>query len=156
MKTKKPDKEWRERLNEQGFTRNYPFANKELEPLKKKLLRMGGWAVILPDKEQDLEEHLNRGIKFSGKSILKLGEPCQCHYNTSKIWHETKGEIKICTGYALSADGVWRVHTWGIQKTKNKIKIIETTEKRLLYYGYVLSRIESDIFSQIQGVDLMS
>lgn len=151
MKTKKPSKEWRERLNKKGYTRNYPHKNKSLEKLKQKLLKIAGWAVIIPETNQpDIEEYFTRGKKSSGKSVLRMGLPCQCHYNSSLLWLKSKEKIKICTGFALSNDGVWRVHSWGLEKNK----IIETTEKRLLYYGYILSRIESAFFVQINGVDL--
>lgn len=149
MKKLKPSKEWRDILNKKGYTRNYPFKNKDLEKIKQKLLKLGGWAVILPKEELDNDEYLERGKIFDGKSTLKLGEQSQCHANTARLWHESKEKIKICTGYALSGDGVWRVHTWGIQKTGTKIKIIETTEKRIKYFGYVLSRIESSFFLHI-------
>lgn len=153
MKTKKPSKERRKLLNEKGFTRNYPHKNKNLEKLKQKLLKIAGWAVILPETNQpDIEEYFTRGKKSHGKSKLKLGLPSQCHHNSSLLWIKSKEKIKICTGFALSDDGVWRVHSWGLENNT----IIETTEKRLLYYGYVLSRIESAFFSQANGVDLDS
>ena len=152
MKTIRPSKDWRELLNKKGFTRNYPHKNKDLEKLKQKLLRIAGWAVVLPEKEHDINEYFSRGKKLNGKSTLRLGKPCQCHHNSSLLWLKSKEKIKICTGYALSKDGVWRVHTWGIENNK----IIETTEKRILYYGYVLSRIESAFFCQVNGVNLAS
>ena len=147
MRTKRPDSEWRKLLNARGFTRNYPFENKSLEPLKKKLLNMGGWAVVLPFKEIDLEEILERGKILHGKSTLKMGEPCRCHSNSANLWHESKGKYRICTGYALSLDGAWRQHTWCIEKKNNRI--IETTEKRIKYFGYILSLVESAVFLEM-------
>ena len=151
IKTKTPDKKWRELLNEKGFTRNYPFKNKRLEPLKRKLLKIGGWAVCLPDDEQDLDEYFERGIVLNGKSRLELGQACRCHSNSARIWKESKEQYKICTGYALSDDGVWRVHTWCVKKSKSGkvVEIIETTEKRIVYFGYTLSRMESAIFFEL-------
>lgn len=149
MKTNRPSKKQREPLNKKGYTKQFAFKNKDLEKLKQKLLKIGGWAVVLPGGEQpDIEEYFSRGKTSIGNSTLRLGQPCQCHYNSSMLWLKSKGKIKICTGYALSEDGIWRVHTWGLQKNK----IIETTEKRVMYYGYTLSRIESAFFSEINSV----
>lgn len=156
MKTKKPDQEWRNLLNAKGFTKNYPFKNKRLEPIKQKLLRMGGWAVCLPDSLGDLDEYFNRGLKLGGKSTLKAGRPSNCHANSVELWIDSKEKIKICTGFALSEDGVWRVHTWGVQKASDKIKIFETTERRVLYYGYTLSRVESIMFTQMNNPEMLT
>jgi hypothetical protein len=140
--TKKPDKEWVEILNKKGFTKKYPFKNKSLEDLKQKLLSEGGWAVILPEDEFDIDQIVERGFFSDGKSKLIKGEPCRCHSNSALLWHKDK-KRKICTGYALSDDGVWRSHTWCVV---DKTKIIETTIKRIKYYGYILSRVESAFF----------
>ena len=60
------------------------------------------------------------------------------------IWKE-KG-YRVCTGYALSDDGMWRQHSWCIDKRPRTTKIIETTEPRVLYFGYVLNDEETKRF----------
>ncbi len=47
------------------------------------------------------------------------------------------------TGYALSRDGVWRQHSWCY--TDNGV-VVETTEKRVQYFGYVMTEDECDQF----------
>jgi hypothetical protein len=46
---------------------------------------------------------------------------------------KNKHICNIYGGYALSEDGFWRVHYWGIKKNG---ELVETTEPRLLYLGY--------------------
>lgn len=145
IKTRSPDRKWRKLLNERGFTRRYPFANLELEPLKKKLLSIGGWAVVLPNIESDFKNILERGQRFSGRSQIFLGEPCQCHSNSADLWMQNRNKIQICTGYALSRDGVWRQHSW-CYHIENKI-VIETTMKRAQYFGFILNETESMCFA---------
>ena len=54
-----------------------------------------------------------------------------CHNNCDLLL-ENDDTIKIFTGYALSLDGLWRYHSWCIDKDDS---IIETTESRILYFG---------------------
>jgi hypothetical protein len=143
LKTLVPSRRWRQLLNEKGFTRRYPFANPALEPIKKKLLDIGGWAVCLPYVEEDSLRILS-GQRFSGRSQLFLGQPSQCHSNSADLWSENRDKLKICTGYALSKDGVWRQHSW-CYDIENKI-VIETTVKRIQYFGFFLTESESGDF----------
>lgn len=144
IKTQLPDRKWRQLLNERGFTRRYPFYSPELEPLKKMLLNIGGWAVCLPKIEPDREKIFERGQRFPGRSQLFLGEASQCHSNCADLWDQNKDKLKICTGYALSKDGVWRQHSW-CYHIQNDI-VIETTMKRVQYFGFVLDDKEHESF----------
>lgn len=56
-------------------------------------------------------------------------EPGRCHDNV-EILYKKKKIKEQCEGYALSKDGVWRNHSFGIDDNGN---IVETTEKRLCY-----------------------
>ena len=70
----------------------------------------------------------------STKIILKLGERNRCHDNAQKLYQEHPNRYRLAYGYALSEDGLWRQHSWLIRKSDNAI--METTEKRLRYFGY--------------------
>lgn len=153
IKTFAPDRKWRTLLNRRGFTRTYKFENTDLEPLKHLLLDIGGWAVVLPAIEPDVQHILRRGRRFPGRSISIPGQPSQCHLNSGCLWELSKNRqltphenVKICTGYALSKDGVWRQHTWCAFERHNKLKVVETTVKRVQYFGYVLSDEEAEKF----------
>ena len=51
--------------------------------------------------------------------------------------------VAIATGYALSDDGLWRQHTWGILRDG----ILETTEARIEYFGLLLQGERADEFA---------
>ena len=57
-----------------------------------------------------------------------------CHDNCVTLFKNKIIEL-IYTGYALSVDGLWRFHSWGMDKQYN---LIETTESRLLYWGIAI------------------
>ena len=152
IKTLPPDRKWRKLLNQRGFTRKYRFENADLEPLKQMLLGIGGWAVCLPFKEPDLHHLLQRGRRFPGRSISVTGRPSDCHSNSAALWEMSKeGDtfegVQICTGYALSKDGVWRPHSWCVYEHDGSLKLIETTVKRVQYFGYILDDEEAGSFS---------
>ena len=144
LKTLVPSRRWRQLLNDKGFTRRYPFANPKLEPTKKLLLAIGGWAVCLPYIDEDYNRILERGKRFPGRSQMFLGQPSQCHSNCADLWDQNKDKVQICTGYALSKDGVWRQHSWCYDfETK---RVLETTVKRIQYFGFILTDVEADEF----------
>jgi hypothetical protein len=77
--------------------------------LRDKLLSFGGSEVCLPVTEQDLSQILERGQLWHGDRVRFMrGQPSQCHRNSSYCWHANKDITTICTGYALSEDGLWR------------------------------------------------
>ena len=86
---------------------------------------------------EDLREA--RRISKLPVKLIK-GAPNGCHKNSAKLWSEGKG--KIVTGYALSDDGLWRQHSW----VNAGNQLIETTEPRVIYFGYTLDEDESKEF----------
>jgi hypothetical protein len=141
IKTNKPDSRWLKIARERGFT--LKTGEPAWLPLKKILLDIGGWGVCTSRVEEDMELILSRGRKFPGKSKLMLGEPCQCHLNSACCWDENRELCKICTGYALSKDGMWRQHSWIFT---NNGAVVETTEKRVAYFGYVMTHEQCEDF----------
>lgn len=112
--------------------------------LEDKLLAAGGEEVIPPMVVEDsLERLLESGELLEPSEVeLREGIPCHCHGNSARLWEEGVG--KICTGYALSNDGLWRQHTWVVADGD---KIIETTTKRVAYFGFILNEEESQQFA---------
>jgi hypothetical protein len=132
-----PDREWLERASE--HTRG-----KGSHPeLKEILIEIGGWAAVIPRIESDLKRILARGRRFPGRSTTMKGEPSRCHSNSACCWDENRELCRICTGYALSKDGVWRQHSWIYT---NKGAVVETTEKMVQYYGFVMTHDECEDF----------
>jgi hypothetical protein len=146
IKTSIPSAEWLEKANKNGFTRNYVFDEGRLEGLKNILLDIGGWSVVLPRLEPDFLKLLTRGRRFAGRSTMMKGESSQCHLNSACLWDANKETVYLCTGYALSKDGVWRQHSWCAHPTKRSWRVVETTQKRVQYFGYIMHHNEAERF----------
>jgi len=146
IKTKNPDRKWRTLANKNGWTIKYQHENLDLENLKKRLLAIGGWAVCLSRHEPDFENILNRGERFAARAKMMRGEPCQCHSNSANLWDNNRDISYLCTGYALSKDGMWRQHSWCVVRTPKSYKVIETTEPRISYFGYIMDQKEAEKF----------
>ena len=131
-----------------SFPENDPMAIM----LKDKLLAVGGTRIIMPMVDEDLEKITERGQFWLGETaIMKRGRPSQCHANSANLYESNKNNgdinLKICTGYALSDDGIWRQHSWLVWAKARVNRIIETTVERVLYYGFVMDTDECEEFS---------
>lgn len=130
-----------------------------LRPLELKLLSHGGSFALIPPNEQDYKEILEGGYAYpmtgrtirwspSSGNLLVEGIPNRCHENASRIFMERyPSTTRIVTGYALSDDGIWRQHSWLRWGNGWKRGVIETTEKRVLYFGVELADLEAVKFA---------
>jgi hypothetical protein len=102
------------------------YQQPELERLKELLLNLGGEFLVAPPKpDQDVPMVLERGFLMSGPIMFNVMESSSCHRNVASIWIRKEfGVVGIATGYALSDDGLWRQHTWGVLRDG----VLETTE----------------------------
>lgn len=108
------------------------------------LLSKGGYAVA-PQVDPDLTKIIDRGYLQDGRGTkLMRGRPISCHANSALLWAENRDHSVIVTGWAMSDDGVWRQHSW--VKHLGTGKIYETTQKRVLYYGFDLMPDEAELF----------
>lgn len=114
------------------------------------LLTIGGSETCFPVYEEDMDAILARGKYYPGRSWMMKGQSSQCHRNSCELWENNYQEhdISICTGYALSSDGMWRQHSWLVwrKEGENKKTIIETTQKRVAYYGFEMKEEEAKEF----------
>lgn len=114
--------------------------------LNNKLLSIGGKLLVPPMSDTELQEIdriLDEGRPFKPRgTILMKGEPSRCHDNVLYLWDANRKRVEACTGYALSSDGLWRSHSWGL--TKDRGKVVETTEKRKAYFGFCYSPKEAE------------
>ncbi len=109
-----------------------------------RLLSHGGYAVA-PRPEPDLIKILDRAELRDGYDAeLMRGQPINCHSNSALLWAENRDHSVIVTGWAMSDDGVWRQHSW--VKHLGTGKIYETTNPRVLYYGFDLMPDETALF----------
>lgn len=145
------DKDWKARIKDMFWSRayegEYPPGFEERIPLQQTLLSFGGEEVCMPFYlDDDVEKFITRGQLWYGDPHLMMeGAPSRCHMNSAMCWRENQDKVLIATGYALSDDGMWRQHSWCvyIHEDEGENMIIETTEPRVAYFGYVLNEEES-------------
>jgi hypothetical protein len=99
------------------------------------LLSRGGSLVVPPGvAESDLDELLARAAVHGPTVRVRPGDVGECHRNVATLWID--GVIEsIGTGYALSDDGLWRQHSWGVDPDG---VVVETTDQRRVYVGIIL------------------
>jgi hypothetical protein len=114
--------------------------------LRRLLLKIGGVQLVAPPKaDPALTLLLDAGFVMAGPVKRKLMNHCACHENIARLWNtEKRGIVAIGTGYALSNDGLWRQHSWGIRREG----ILETTVEREKYFGVLLCGAEADCFAE--------
>ena len=115
------------------------------------LLSIAGFAVTDPE-EPDLEKLLARGELWGTAGLKQVkGEPISCHANAARLWMCDREKYAIVTGWAMSQDGVWRQHSWAVDR---KGRIVETTVSRVAYFGVMLDPEEAALFalSNVAGV----
>jgi hypothetical protein len=122
----------------------------EIKALRALLLRIGGTELVAPPwHDCHVAALICGGFVMDGHVVLRTMRPCSCHRNTSRLWsrngnmNRKNGLIGIGTGYALSGDGLWRQHSWGVGKRG----IVETTEARVTYFGRLLRGEDADLFA---------
>ena len=124
----------------------YLAGNPALQPLRDKLMSLGGQFAVLAFREPDLAKILARGDSWRGKPLMRRGEPCRCHSNACALWESCRPALEIVTGYALSDDGIWRQHTWCRARTSRGFRVWETTRPRVLYFGFAMTSDEAREF----------
>lgn len=151
------DDDWKSRCKQKFWMQSalsdalllHPTIDPRLFTLKERLLDFAGDAVCLPDIEEDIANILAYGQFWIGNNIKMMkGLPSQCHRNASRLWEANKDKSRICTGYALSSDGMWRQHSWCIWHKSRSNQIVETTEPRILYFGFVMTETQCEDFAQ--------
>jgi hypothetical protein len=113
-----------------------------LHELRLRLLALGGCELVPPlERDPELDAVLERGCPFDGRGARsQRGLASDCHGNVARLYDRSGGRLRIATGYALSEDdGLWRQHSWAIGRDA----LIETTDPRLIYFGYVLGDREA-------------
>ena len=121
----------------------------EILALRAKLLGIGGAEIVALPLTMGIDPFVpileKWGEVMEGPVTYRRLEPSQCHLNVARLWEERKKRsrlIGVATGYALSDDGLWRGHSWGL----NKRGIIETTVSRVKYFGLPLVGKGADWF----------
>lgn len=90
--------------------------------------------VAMPDSESYYINFIKQSKFYIPDNVefIKMKQS-NCHENCAQLLKQNK--IESCVfGYALSDDGLFRSHSWGLKDGQ----IVETTEERLLYFGYII------------------
>jgi len=117
-------------------------AQPELISFRLSLLKFGGVEFVPPSKpDPDLAELLSSGHLITGPIATEELDEGYCHENVAELWLDReRGLTAIGTGYALSEDGLWRQHSWCMRNDQ----IVETTARRIKYFGRLLTGNEAD------------
>jgi hypothetical protein len=112
-------------------------AEPRLAELERRLLGLGGHTALLFLPQPYVEQILSRGRFMPGARALSWpGAPSNCHGNAATHYALSEGAVRIASGYALSEDGLWRPHSWGVDAADGRV--LETTVRRVRYFGFVL------------------
>jgi len=121
----------------------------EIRDLRALLLDIGGAELVAPPwPDCNVPELIRAGFVMEGRVKLRIMERSACHRNLSRLWGgKRNGLVGIGTGYALSGDGLWRQHSWGVGRRG----IVETTQARVKYFGRLLQGLDADLFAASNG-----
>lgn len=125
--------------------------------LHNSLLQFGGHFTLIHEVDDDLNKLLARGQLWGPTGRMLKGEPSRCHSNSVLAWEANQNLLFVATGYAMSADGLWRQHSWCVLPKSRSVQIVETTEPRELYFGFVMTleeTIEFGDFNTDFGVEV--
>lgn len=156
LKCEPMDEEWKERCRNrfwwfqdtlESMKKLHPTMDERLYQLRELLLSFGGESTCLPIYEDHIEKILQYGQLWLGTNVkIMKGEPSQCHRNSCDLWEQNSENTRICTGYALTPDGMWRQHSWLVWMKPRSNQIVETTVPRIAYFGYVMTKEQCEQF----------
>ncbi len=104
------------------------------QELEAKLLSIAGTRVVSHIDPYSQLVLMFGSLSPAYKVVLNKLEANSCHWNCLKLKAQHPDWIHYY-GYGLSKDGLWRSHSWLVDKANRRI--IETTEKRVKYFGIV-------------------
>ena len=111
-----------------------------------RLLSIDGNQVCIQDEERP---NFRNWISAEGQQWpvdnvkTTRGQSGHCHRNCAILWKKSPDKLSMILGYALSDDGMWRQHTFLIDKQG---PITETTTPRPAYYGVKVDGKEAQEF----------
>lgn len=119
--------------------------------LQEQLLRLGGDALVLDKDFFHAPEVLSRAAPDLLPVRLHRMQWRRCHKNSLRIHSESRRRYRVVTGYACATEEggqrLWCRHTW--VRDLERCEIIETTLKRDLYFGTLLSPKEVRLLSNL-------
>jgi hypothetical protein len=119
--------------------------------LEEKLLAIGGQEVLrMPDPH--IDDVVARGEVFDGRRAKKLkGDAHRCHQNVVLQHLLSRGRLPICTGYAMSHDGLWCQHSWLLDGER----VVEATTPMRSYFGIRLDPVSTLMFVWAEVISML-
>lgn len=93
--------------------------------LRDSLLAIGGKKVLMPETIPDSIDRL--GHLYDMDVIIPIG-------GTSRYFMSHEDEVRIMWGFVLDTEGIWKMHSWLIEKERQIILDNVQFEK---YFGFV-------------------
>lgn len=167
------DKEWKQNLKNFWWATNsickpVPNTEKEAEDLRKmfalrdRLLEFGGEEVCLPapdDRDAIVERGsfcsaiMECGQFFYGDgehvSFVPDGNFARCASDAANVENKCADSGRMCAGYGLTSDGMWRQHVWFVFPEKEDWHIVEFAAPHVAYFGVILTDEEADKFEAL-------
>jgi hypothetical protein len=126
--------------------REFSKKQPELRELRRVLLKIGGEELVPPDASDPMTSFLiDFGIVFSGPVLLKVCGHRRPAPTLGHVWsRRLYGIVGVGVGYAMSDDGLWREHTFGILREG----VLEIVSPRQKYFGLLLIGEAADGFAE--------
>jgi hypothetical protein len=99
-----------------GRLRTATAKQPDLADLRQVLLGIGGVELVAPpgDVDTNVPILLAEGRIMGGLTTFIEMQASNCHANVARLWVQRyRDMVGLCSGYALSDDGLWRQHSWG-------------------------------------------
>jgi hypothetical protein len=114
--------------------------------LRDRLLNLNGTHLVAPtEPDPDVDGLLVSGSVMEGAVHFEEMAENSCHWNVAALWLQRREDlVAVATGYALSTDGLWRQHSWGMRRNA----IFETTAVRTCYFGLLMEGADADAFAR--------
>jgi hypothetical protein len=118
-------------------------GNNIAEPLKvraaveQRLLSIGGSRVLWQEPDRYAELLLEQGQLWTQPVRLRRGKLHECHTNAAELWAENIHQYQMVTGYALTQDDHWLMHSWVLDGAS----LCESICPFQRYFGVVLEPI---------------
>lgn len=121
-----------------NFLRSRPwYQSKVYDPINDKLNKICPHTHVVAVPWSVIDITTPDCVEFNPEKtrvICKKMRDSDCHNNCDDLYKSNK-ITSVYTGFALSDDGKWRLHSWGIDRNGH---IIETTCERVMYYGKII------------------
>lgn len=136
-KLKSMNKDWVDRIADRPWFQ----SSKKLDDFLQGLFsgtHAGPWSTTQVIAKPAVDYLINQGELWVDPVFWEM-ERTRCHDNVACLYEDGMVD-DVYTGLALTEDGMWRSHSWGMRLVPDENdepvwELVETTEPRLMYFG---------------------